>query len=80
MLSRPYFELSNRKFYYMFDPPHLLKRIRNNLFKHTFHFDNKTASWKTILDFFKGSDPRKVRIEKHTRPVSRGSMTLVCSN
>jgi len=51
-VSRPYFELSNRKYYYMFDQP----------LKHTFHFDNTTASWKTISDFFNIDSKQKFRL------------------
>ena len=51
--EKPYFVHSSRKYYYLFDPPHLLKSVRNNLFKHNIFFDNgKQASWQDIRDFY----------------------------
>ena len=51
---KPYFTFNNKNYFYMFDPPHLLKSIRNNLFKYDFHFGKcKIAKWKFIDDFFK---------------------------
>ena len=36
----------------MFDPPHLIKCIRNNLIKYTFKFRQYTATWQDILNFY----------------------------
>ena len=37
----------------MFDPPHLLKSVRNNLFKHQIHYDDqKVAKCTYISDFY----------------------------
>lgn len=60
--SYPYFKFSGRKYYYMFDPPHLLKSIRNNLFKHTFIFGEKQASWSEIGEFFNIDSKQKFRL------------------
>lgn len=34
--SRPFFEINNKKIFYIFDPPHLLKSTRNMFLKHSF--------------------------------------------
>ena len=33
---------------YLFDTPHIIKVIRNNLIKYDFHFDAQVASWEDI--------------------------------
>lgn len=38
--------------FFMFDPPHLLKSIRNNLMKHNFEVSGNLIKWKYINDFF----------------------------
>jgi hypothetical protein len=61
--ERPYFEHLNRKHFYMFDPPHLLKSIRNNLQNYTFTFDgSKTAQWTDIEEFFKLDDQQRFKL------------------
>jgi hypothetical protein len=34
-----------RKIFYLFDAPHIIKAVQNNLMKYNFHFDEKLASW-----------------------------------
>jgi hypothetical protein len=60
--SQPYFFHCSRKYFYMFDPPHLLKSIRNNLHKYVFQFENtkqdkskkpyNIASWDVINKYY----------------------------
>lgn len=38
---------------YIFDPCHLVKATRNNLLKHSFHFEGKKTSWEYIDTFYK---------------------------
>lgn len=47
--SSPYFEVSEKQYFIMFDPPHLLKSIRNNFFKYNVEFGNYAASWDDIV-------------------------------
>jgi DNA transposase THAP9 len=61
-ISEPYFIFNNEKYYYMFDPPHLLKSIRNNLYKHSFVFNQKKACWKVISDFYAVDCKQKFRL------------------
>jgi hypothetical protein len=47
----PDFIHDKKKYFLMFDPPHLIKCVQNNLMKYTFKFGNYTAQWKDIADF-----------------------------
>jgi Transposase protein len=40
-IERPFFEFNGKPYFYLFDSPHLLKSIRNNLRKHVFEFDDQ---------------------------------------
>lgn len=44
----PYFDIDGRKIYYIFDVPHLIKCVRNNLMKYNFEFNGKIACWDDI--------------------------------
>ena len=39
---------NNKKYFLMFDPPHLIKCVRNNLMKYSFKFDQHVATRKDI--------------------------------
>ncbi|CAK1583964.1 unnamed protein product [Parnassius mnemosyne] len=43
-----YFEIDGRKIYYIFDVPHLIKCVRNNLMNYDYEFNGKIASWDDI--------------------------------
>ena len=71
--ERPWFMHNNKKYFLMFDPPHLMKCVRNNLMKYTFKFGNYTAQWKDIVDFYNRDKELDIRAapkltEKHIRP------------
>ena len=46
--DKPYFVHVNKKVFVFYDPPHLLKSIRNNLQHHDFMLNGHTISWKYI--------------------------------
>ena len=50
--ERPWFIHNQKKYFLMFDPPHLIKCIRNNLMKYTFKSDQYTAKWQDIEEFY----------------------------
>lgn len=57
----------------MFDPPHLIKAIRNNLIKYNFHFENFVASWKDIRILYEKDSALSIRCctkltDKHLNP------------
>ena len=51
-VEKPFAELQGKQVMFMYDPPHLIKSIRNNLVKHNFHVSGNTVSWKYISDFY----------------------------
>jgi len=63
--KQPYFNIKKQKYFYLFDPPHLIKSIRNNLMKYDTSFENEnkryTASCKYIEDFFEKDSGLKFR-------------------
>jgi len=50
--EEPYFFYEGKKIYLLYDPPHLIKNVRNNLKKQGFNMADKTISWQYIEDFF----------------------------
>jgi hypothetical protein len=51
--AKPSFQsVSGRTVYVLHDPPHLIKNVRNNLLTYDFVIDNKTISFKHILNSF----------------------------
>ena len=47
--ENPWFLHDGRKrIVYLFDTPHIITAIRNNLTKYDFHFDGKFASWRAL--------------------------------
>ena len=51
--SKPYFTVNDNKIFVMYDPPHLLKSIRNNFHKYDLCFDGRTVSFKHIEALYK---------------------------
>ena len=50
--TRPYIEMNNQKVYFMYDPPHLLKSVRNNLQTHDFEINGKLVKWDYIKQYY----------------------------
>jgi hypothetical protein len=61
-VDKPYFEHCGSKVFYLFDTPHLMKSIRNNLRKHDFHFSGKVAKWKHFEQFYEIDSQQKFRL------------------
>ena len=53
---------SNEKVYVIYDPPHLLKNIRNNLKNNGFIVDNEIVSWNHIQEFYNQDTKLPVRM------------------
>jgi hypothetical protein len=51
-VESPYFVWNDNKIYTMFDPPHLLKSIRNNVMKHDIYVGDSVVSWKYIAKLY----------------------------
>lgn len=84
--EKTFFEVDNHDVNFMFDPPHLLKALRNNFLKYKLeykreNFGTVTADWKYIYDFFeidKGIEPRVAPklTKNHVNPVGRSKMKV----
>jgi hypothetical protein len=71
--EKPWFMHNNKVYFLMFDPPHLIKCIRNNLMKYSFMFGNLVASWKDIEVFYDKDKSLTIRsapklTERHLHP------------
>ena len=51
-IDRPYLMYENRKIFVFYDPPHLLKNVRNNLKKADLRIDEGVVNWQHIVDFY----------------------------
>ena len=58
----PFFFHENTKIFAMYDPPHLIKNIRNNLHKHGLELDGKKLLWSHIKEFYNADTAYPVRI------------------
>ena len=61
-VQKPYFEHNGKKVFFMYDPPHLLKNIRNNLKKHGFEVNGNDISWTHISEFYEMDSSKPVRL------------------
>nr|CAH7738813.1 unnamed protein product [Callosobruchus chinensis] len=50
--ERPFFLCGNKEVAFIFDAPHLLKALRNNLLKYDFFLDGNPISWRFIEQFY----------------------------
>ncbi|XP_072016244.1 uncharacterized protein [Amphiura filiformis] len=50
--ENPLYTMYKEKIYFLYDPPHLLKNIRNNLHNHDIQFGDKIAKWSHIESFY----------------------------
>ncbi|CAH2104760.1 unnamed protein product [Euphydryas editha] len=60
--DKTYFEVNGKKIYYMFDVPHLLKCVRNNIKTCNFIFDSRVAKWSHIRDLYNEDKKRQIRL------------------
>ena len=71
--QQPWFIYKGMRIVYLFDTPHLIKAIRNNLIKHNFHFSGKIASWDDIKVVYNRDQQQSLRCcpkltKKHISP------------
>ena len=79
--DKPYLEMHGKQYFNIFDPPHLLKSIRNNLMKYQFLSDGKTATWSDSRAFFKKEQTLAIRTapkltHRHISPPPFGKMKV----
>jgi hypothetical protein len=59
--ENPWFLHNGRKIAFLFDAPHIIKAMRNNLIKYDYHFDGKVASWRDIETLYKIDSDNTIR-------------------
>jgi hypothetical protein len=79
--EHPFFSIEGEDVCYMFDVPHLIKSFRNNLMKHSFHFDGNVASWNDILTVYHHDKNFNLRLlskltDSHVNPKSFQKMKV----
>ena len=79
--EKPWFVHNGKRIYLMFDPPHLLKCIRNNLINYTFKFNQYSACWKDVEDFYEKDKILPIRsapklTDKHINPTNFQKMKV----
>ena len=52
---------NGKKILYIFDPPHIIKAIRNNLMNYNFQFDEKVACWNDLTALYKIDSKNAIR-------------------
>ena len=64
----PCAEIDGQNIFFMFDPPHLLKSVRNNLMKHNFEIRGKLVKWQYISEFFEADHKQAVKLAPKLTP------------
>jgi hypothetical protein len=59
--EKPWFIHNGKKIIYIFDPPHVIKAVRNNMMNYVFHFDKKVASWKDVEALYANDKAQSIR-------------------
>ena len=80
-IEKPFFEVDDQKIFCMYDPPHLLKNIRNNLMKQGFVSGDKRIQWCFIESFYEFDKQVGIRMapkitENHIRLKPFASMRV----
>ncbi|CAG5048305.1 unnamed protein product [Parnassius apollo] len=80
-IERPYFFMNNRKIYYIFDAPHLIKNVRNNLMQYDFHFGDSIAKYDHIVKFYNQDIRKSLRLvpklnNSHIKPTNFEKMKV----
>lgn len=79
--QKPSFTLGGKKLFYYFDPPHLIKALRNNMLTNEICWDNKKTSWKYIVQFYEKDKKLRNRLapkltESHIKPTNFEKMRV----
>lgn len=79
--EEPYFKISDQKIFFLFDTPHLVKCVRNNLRQHTLKIGPETVDWSHIVKLHESSHPLRPRLapnvtDKHIYKTPFGDMNV----
>jgi len=66
----PYVDVDGDIVHFMYDPPHLVKCLRNNFMKYDLLFNGHRVKWQYLLDFYARDSKQKLKLapkltEKH---------------
>jgi len=61
-MEKPFALVSGQRAIFMFDVPHLLKSVRNNLIKHDFQIGDHTVKWSYIKEFYECDSKLSTRL------------------
>lgn len=61
-VNKPYFVASETKVYVLYDPPHLIKNVRNNFKKHGFTIHGESVLWEHVRDFYEADSKLPIRM------------------
>lgn len=67
--DQPFFMHDTDKIFVMYDPPHLVKNVRNNLKKHGLTVSGKDIMWQHIKDFFDKDSSKAIRMAPKLTPL-----------
>ena len=60
--KQPTAQIEGENVVFMFDTPHLMKSVRNNLMKHSFLVDGNTVKWDYIKQFYECDSKMNIRM------------------
>ena len=66
--EKPWVNVGDSLVHFMYDPPHLLKSVRNNLMKHRFEVNGQIVDSKYIADFFERDSKQLVKLAPRLTP------------
>ncbi len=58
----PFAMIDNKVVNFMFDPPHLIKCLRNNLIRHDFNVNGNIIRWQHIADFYDRDSKQSLKL------------------
>ncbi|CAG4931748.1 unnamed protein product [Colias eurytheme] len=61
-IERPYFSINERKIYYIFDAPHLIRLIHNYFITYDFHFRDRVAKYENIVKFYENDKQKSIKL------------------
>lgn len=79
-----HFEVNGKKIYYLFDPPHLLRATRNNMYENNLKLDDQETDLNYIKQFYEADKQVKHRLapkltDKHLDPKAFKKMKVKCA-
>ena len=61
-VEKPFMMHNEKKVFVMYDPPHLLKNVRNNLIKSNYKYDDVDIKWEYVVDFYNTDNLMSIRM------------------